>query len=282
MLGKIALPPGVSSYLSGQSEEMQDSLRSLTFTLALAVLLVYLVMASQFESLVHPFVILFTIPLGADRRGVGAVAHLDAINVVAYHRHDHAGRHRGEERDRADRRCEPARAQRGIDKHDAIVVGGRARLRPIVITTLTTILGLVPMALGIGEGAEVRAPMAITVIGGLTVSTLLTLVVIPVVYSLDRCASAHLRPRRTPQPGSSRRPHMTPHRASAAASRHDRDGVPRADVDRRDRGAPAAAREQFPDIQFPGMQVTIPYAGSTPRGNRASRSPGRSRKRSRR
>jgi HAE1 family hydrophobic/amphiphilic exporter-1 len=74
--------------------------------------------------------------------------------------------------------------QRGLDKHAAILSAARARLRPIVITTVSTILGLVPMAMGFGDGAEVRTPMAITVIGGMTVSTLLTLVVIPVVYSL--------------------------------------------------------------------------------------------------
>jgi HAE1 family hydrophobic/amphiphilic exporter-1 len=77
--------------------------------------------------------------------------------------------------------------ERGLAKHDAIVEAGKLRLRPILITKLTTILGLLPMALGIGEGAEVRAPMAITVIGGVLLTTFLTLLVIPVVYSvLDR------------------------------------------------------------------------------------------------
>jgi HAE1 family hydrophobic/amphiphilic exporter-1 len=76
---------------------------------------------------------------------------------------------------------------RGMSKVEAVIEGGKLRLRPIVMTTMTTILGLVPLALGIGEGAEIRAPMAITVIGGLAVSTLLTLVVIPVVYCvMDR------------------------------------------------------------------------------------------------
>ena len=73
---------------------------------------------------------------------------------------------------------------KGMEKAEAIIEGGRSRLRPIVMTTLTTALGLLPLALGFGEGAEVRAPMAITVIGGLLVSTLLTLIVIPVVYSI--------------------------------------------------------------------------------------------------
>jgi len=183
MLEQVELPPGVSSYLSGQSEEMQDSLRSLTFTLVLAVLLVYLVMASQFESLVQPFVILFTIPLGLigvvwalflTATTISVVAMIGIIMLTgivvnnAIVLIDAVNRAR----------------QRGLDKHAAILFAARARLRPIVITTVSTILGLVPMALGFGDGAEVRTPMAITVIGGMAVSTLLTLVVIPVVYSL--------------------------------------------------------------------------------------------------
>ena len=75
----------------------------------------------------------------------------------------------------------------GMSKREALIAGGRSRLRPILMTTLTTVLGLIPLALGVGEGAEIRSPMAVTVIGGLTVSTLLTLVVIPVAYeALDR------------------------------------------------------------------------------------------------
>ncbi|HEX7719567.1 MAG TPA: efflux RND transporter permease subunit, partial [Woeseiaceae bacterium] len=140
-------------------------------------------MASQFESLIHPFVILFTIPLAL----VGAVFALfltgTTVNVVAFIGVimlvgivvnnaillvDLINRLRGD----------------GMEKTAAILEAGRSRLRPILMTTLTTVLGLLPMAIGFGEGAEVRTPMAITVIGGLLVSTLLTLVVIPVVYSL--------------------------------------------------------------------------------------------------
>jgi HAE1 family hydrophobic/amphiphilic exporter-1 len=183
MLATIALPPGVSAYLSGQSEEMQDSFRSLAFTLVLAVLLVYLVMASQFESLVQPFVILFTIPLGLigvvwalflTGTTVNVVAMIGLImlagivvnNAIVLIDAVNQGR------------------ERGLDKAAAILEAGRLRLRPILITTVCTVLGLLPMAIGFGEGAEVRTPMAITVIGGISVSTLLTLVVIPVVYLL--------------------------------------------------------------------------------------------------
>jgi len=183
ILERIPMPPGVVASVSGQNAEMQESFTSMQFALALAVFLVYLVMASQFESLVHPFVILFTIPLAL----VGAVLALyitgTTINVVAFIGVimlagivvnnaivlvDLINQLRAE----------------GTERFEAIREAARARLRPILMTTLTTVLGLLPMAIGFGEGAEIRAPMAIAVIGGMLTSTFLTLVVIPVVYSL--------------------------------------------------------------------------------------------------
>jgi HAE1 family hydrophobic/amphiphilic exporter-1 len=183
IIAATSMPNGITAMVSGQNEEMQESFRSMQFALILAVFLVYLVMASQFESLIHPFVILFTIPLAL----VGAVFALfltgTTVNVVAFIGIimlvgivvnnaillvDLINQLR----------------QTGVEKTAAILEACRSRLRPILMTTLTTVLGLLPMAIGFGEGAEVRTPMAITVIGGLLVSTLLTLVVIPVVYSL--------------------------------------------------------------------------------------------------
>lgn len=180
---RTPMPNGITAIISGQSDEMQDSFRSMRFALALAIFLVYLVMASQFESLIHPLVILFTIPLAL----VGAVLALfitgTTVNIVAFIGVimlagivvnnaivlvDLINKLREE----------------GKELLDAILEAGSARLRPILMTSLTTTLGLLPMALGFGEGSEVRTPMAITVIGGLTVSTMLTLLVIPVVYSL--------------------------------------------------------------------------------------------------
>jgi HAE1 family hydrophobic/amphiphilic exporter-1 len=177
------MPPGITAMVSGQNEEMQDSFRSMQFALALAVFLVYLVMASQFESLVHPFVILFTIPLAL----VGAVLALfvtgTTVNVVAFIGVIMLA---GIVVNNAIILVDMINQLRskGMEKTEAILEAGRARLRPIMMTTLTTVLGLLPMAISFGEGTEVRTPMAITVIGGLLVSTLLTLVVIPVVYSL--------------------------------------------------------------------------------------------------
>jgi len=183
ILAGIPFSPGVGAVISGQSAEMQASFNSMLFTLAMAVFLVYLVMASQFESLVHPFVILFTIPLAL----VGAAWALwltgTTVSVVAFIGVIMlAGIVVNNAIVLVDLINQLRRA--GQDVTSAILEAGRARLRPILMTTSTTVLGLLPMALGFGEGAEVRAPMAVTVIGGLLVSTLLTLVVIPVVYSL--------------------------------------------------------------------------------------------------
>jgi HAE1 family hydrophobic/amphiphilic exporter-1 len=149
----------------------------------LAVFLVYLVMASQFESLLHPFVILLTIPLAL----VGSVWAMfltgTTVNVVAYIGLIMlAGIVVNQSIVLIDA-VNQAR-ERGMAKHEAIVEAARLRLRPIIITKLTTILGLLPMAIGIGEGAEIRKPMAITVIGGVAIASFFTLLVIPVVYSL--------------------------------------------------------------------------------------------------
>jgi HAE1 family hydrophobic/amphiphilic exporter-1 len=184
------LPVNVSASLSGQEEEMQRSLESLLMALALAAFLVYLVMASQFESLLHPFVVMFTLPLG----GIGAILGLTlagkTINVVAL---IGAVMLAGIVVNNAIVLIDAVNQlrQEGMSREQALVEAGLKRMRPILMTSLTTILGLVPMALGIGEGAELRVPLAVTVIGGLTVATVLTLVVIPVVYSLlDRKAFA--------------------------------------------------------------------------------------------
>lgn len=193
LLQDIRVPPAMSVRVTGQNEELQASTRSLLFALGLAIFLVYLVMASQFESLLHPLVILFSVPLAAVGVALAvlitgmplsvmvfiglimlagivvnnAIVLIDLINHL-----------------RAD----------GMARAQAIIEAGKLRLRPILMTTLTTVLGLAPMALGVGEGAEIRAPMAITVISGLLVSTLLTLLVIPVMYSLlDRRSEAQLR-----------------------------------------------------------------------------------------
>jgi HAE1 family hydrophobic/amphiphilic exporter-1 len=182
------IPGDIVASVSGQNKEMEVSFRSLQFALLLAVFLVYLVMASQFESFLHPFVIIFTIPLAL----IGAVFALwitgSKISVVVFIGSILLAGIVVNNAIVLIDLINQLRAK-GMEKMKAIVEGSQSRLRPIVMTMLTTALGLLPLAIGLGEGAEVRAPMAITVIGGLIVSTLLTLIVIPVVYSiLDRKA----------------------------------------------------------------------------------------------
>lgn len=186
ILDQVPLPADFDVRLTGQNEEMNVSFRSLQFALLLAVFLVYLVMASQFESFLHPFVILISIPLAM----VGAVLALwitgSTISVVVFIGMILLAGIVVNNAIVLIDLINQLRAK-GMKKIDAILEGGRSRLRPILMTTITTALGLLPLALGFGKGAEVRSPMAITVIGGLTVSTLLTLIVIPVVYAvLDR------------------------------------------------------------------------------------------------
>ncbi|MFQ6102815.1 MAG: efflux RND transporter permease subunit [Candidatus Glassbacteria bacterium] len=183
IISRVQLPAGLSVRLAGQNEEMEVSFRSMQFALLLAIFLVYLVMASQFESFLHPLVILFTIPLAL----IGAVLALwltgSTISVVVFIGLILLA---GIVVNNAIVLIDLINKLRagGMSKTEAIIEGGRSRLRPIMMTMITTVLGLLPLALGFGEGAELRSPMAITVIGGLIVSTLLTLIVIPVVYVL--------------------------------------------------------------------------------------------------
>jgi HAE1 family hydrophobic/amphiphilic exporter-1 len=151
--------------------------------MGLAIFLVYLVMASQFESFLHPFVIIFTLPLGA----IGVILALaitgNTINVVAI---IGAVMLAGIVVNNAIVLIDAVNQRRrsGAPVAEALTDAGLTRLRPILMTSATTIFGLMPMAIGLGEGAELRAPLAVTVIGGLAVATALTLIVIPVVYSL--------------------------------------------------------------------------------------------------
>ncbi len=181
-LHTLTLPANISVSLGGQNEEMQKSFRSLQMAILLAVFLVYLVMAAQFESFVYPFIIMFTVPLAL----VGAVYGLKltgtAVSVIAVIGAIMlAGIVVNNGIVLVDR---INKLRRRLGLYESVLQAGQERFRPIVMTTATTVLGLLPMALGLGEGAELRAPLAVTVISGLLLATLLTLVVVPVVYTL--------------------------------------------------------------------------------------------------
>jgi HAE1 family hydrophobic/amphiphilic exporter-1 len=185
-LDKITFPLGYEPRLGGQRREMETSFKSMRLAILLAIFMVYLVMASQFESLLHPFVILFSVPLSLIGVVVTLVLLRISLSVVvligvillagivvnnAIILIDYTNKLRAE----------------GLVKVDALRQAGQVRLRPILMTTATTVLGLLPMAISHGEGSELRSPMALTVIGGLLMSTALTLVIIPIVYTiLDR------------------------------------------------------------------------------------------------
>jgi CzcA family heavy metal efflux pump len=181
-VAKMTIPPGFEVTLTGNVEQQQKTFRDLAMAFGLAILLVYVVMASQFQSLLDPFIIMFTVPLGivgvfwmlfltnttlsvTSFQGVIVMVGIVVSNGILLV--DYTNRLR----------------MRGVPLHDAVIQGGRTRLKPILMTSLATVLGLIPMALGIG-GESTQAPLAIAVIGGLTVSTTLTLFLVPTLYTV--------------------------------------------------------------------------------------------------
>jgi hydrophobic/amphiphilic exporter-1 (mainly G- bacteria), HAE1 family len=183
-LGQVRVPPDFAVGFGSEIEEQARSFQQLQLVLILAVLLVYAVMASQYESLRDPFIIMFSVPVAAigvvlslllTRTSFSMQAYIgiimlagivvsNAILLVDY--------------------INTLRRRDGLPIREAVELGGRTRLRPILMTSIATMLGLVPMAIGIGEGGELQAPLARVVIGGLLTSTLVTLVLVPAVYTL--------------------------------------------------------------------------------------------------
>jgi len=183
-IDELSLPSNYRIYFGGELEEMNISFRRLIFAFSLAVLLVYMIMAAQFESLLQPFFILFTLPMGL----TGAIWALlltgQTLNMIsttgmviltgivvndAIVKIDYTNQLR----------------KRGLDLREAVIEASRVRLRPILMTTVTTVFGLFPMTLGLGMGSELQKSLAISVIGGLILATFLTLILIPVVYELN-------------------------------------------------------------------------------------------------
>src|SRR5688572_20633306 len=196
-LGKVNVPPDFSLGFGSEIEEQARSFAQLRMILILAILLVYAVMASQYESLRDPFIIMFSVPVAA----IGVVGSLlltntsfsmqayigiimlagivvsNAILLVDY--------------------INTLRRRDNMPIREAVELGGRTRLRPILMTSIATMLGLVPMAIGLGEGGELQAPLARVVIGGLLTSTLVTLVLVPAIYTLFEEGFSHLWKRRS-------------------------------------------------------------------------------------
>ena len=183
MLAEYDAPTGISLELGGTIEEQGDAFSDILTLLVLIIILVYVVMATQFESLTDPFIIMFTVPFAVSgvfialwltNTPLSLIALIGAIMLVGIVTKngivlvDYMN----------------LLVERGASLADAVIEGGKSRLRPVLMTSLTTILGMVPMALGIGEGSEIWQPMGISVVGGLLMSTLLTLFIVPSLYAM--------------------------------------------------------------------------------------------------
>ncbi|MGE0708720.1 MAG: efflux RND transporter permease subunit [Planctomycetota bacterium] len=183
-LRDLELPPGTFAHLGGSAEELGDAFRGLAFAIGMAILLVYLVLAAQFESFLHPLIILGAVPLAGAGAALGLwLTHTPVSVVVLIGVVVLAGIVVNNAILLVDR-VNQLRREEGWALDLALLQAGRDRLRPIVMTTATTVLGLLPLVLVPGDGAELRAPLAITLISGLTSSTLLTLVAVPCAYRL--------------------------------------------------------------------------------------------------
>ncbi|MBK8377436.1 MAG: efflux RND transporter permease subunit [Nitrospira sp.] len=180
---QMQLPPGFSIRLAGQIQQQRETFEGLTYASVLALILVYMVMAAQFKSLIDPFIIMFSVPMGipgvivilyltnttistSSLMGIIMMLGIVVSNGVLLVDYTNVLR------------------RRGLDLATAVVTASRTRLRPILMTSLATVVGLMPMALGLGTGSETNAPLARAVVGGLTVSTILTLFLVPTVYTM--------------------------------------------------------------------------------------------------
>lgn len=180
-IDKMAIPPNIGVQIGGTLEEQQESFADMGLLAVLIIMLVYFVMAAQFESLRYPFIIMFSIPFaltgvlialfvtGGTINMMSAIGSIMLIGIVVKNGIvlvDYINLNR----------------ERGMGITTAVINGGKSRLRPVIMTTATTVLGMIPMAIGFGEGAELWQPMGVVIVGGLTVSTLITLILVPTLY----------------------------------------------------------------------------------------------------
>jgi hydrophobic/amphiphilic exporter-1 (mainly G- bacteria), HAE1 family len=196
IISTVAMPPGYSMTFSGQVKILEETTTNMLLAFGLASIFMYMVLAAQFESLAHPFVILLTLPLsipfalvsliGTGRSlnlfsALGVLLLLGIVKKNGILQIDYMNRLRSQ----------------GYSVHDAVIEANRVRLRPILMTTLSIVAGLIPTALGVGAGASQRSAIAVTIIGGQMLCLLLTLLVVPVGYSYVEQFQTWLRRRRT-------------------------------------------------------------------------------------
>jgi HAE1 family hydrophobic/amphiphilic exporter-1 len=179
----LAMDPGYQIVFSGEAEDMAESFAYMAEALVLAIILVYLILAAQFESFIDPLAIMFSLPLSIVGMAGMLLLTRDTVNMMSL-----IGliMLMGLVTKNAILLVDFTKTlrSRGMDRREALIAAGRTRLRPILMTTLAMMFGMLPLALALGQGAEMRAPMARAVIGGLITSTLLTLLVVPVVYTV--------------------------------------------------------------------------------------------------
>ena len=182
-INNMDIPSDVNIQMGGAVEDMQDSMKDLSLLLMLSLVLTYLVMASQFESLKMPFIIMFSIPFaftgvmlahmvtGTTMSVISMVGGVMLVGIVVKNAIvlvDYINLMRA----------------RGLELSEAIIASGKSRLRPVLMTSLTTILGMLPLAMSTGSGSEIWSPMGIAVIGGLIFSTIVTLILVPIIYHI--------------------------------------------------------------------------------------------------
>ena len=182
-LATIDIPSDIDIEIGGSAKDMQDTFRDLAMLLVLSIVLVYIVMASQFESFREPFIIMFSLPFaftgvflalfitGTTLSAISFIGGIMLVGIVvknAIIMVDYTNLMR----------------DRGLSIVQSVVVAGKSRLRPVLMTTFTTLLAMLPLAVSQGEGASMWRPMGISIIGGLLFSTIVTLILVPVIYSL--------------------------------------------------------------------------------------------------
>jgi HAE1 family hydrophobic/amphiphilic exporter-1 len=181
-LGEMELPAGYTVTLGGETEQLQETMGYVVESILLAIILIFLILASQFESFTQPFAIMLSLPLSLIGVLLALLLTDDTLNMMSM-----IGviMLMGLVTKNAILLVDNANERRslGADRRTALVEAGRVRLRPIIMTTAAMIFGMLPIAIGMGEGGGFRAPMARAVIGGLITSTLLTLIVVPVAYT---------------------------------------------------------------------------------------------------
>jgi hydrophobic/amphiphilic exporter-1 (mainly G- bacteria), HAE1 family len=197
---EVPLPSGVGIYFAGSAEDQAEAFQDMTLMLVLGIVLVYMVMAAQFESLLDPFLILFAIPFAFTGVAISLTALQLTVSIMSFIGMillvglvvnnaivliDYVNLLR----------------KRGQTLADAIQNAGRSRLRPVLITTMTTSLGMMPLIFGRGEGSATWKPMAATIVGGLLFSMLVTLVLVPILYSLVHSRSARRMERKAAEKG---------------------------------------------------------------------------------